>query len=554
MRANMETTIQVLALLVVGLVTGPMAAKEEPQAASLREQLEAQYTLARLGSDSGGLAVTEPGTVLTVKQAGLLGSSPGGMVFAAFYKDGVLHPPSQSAVSFGQGLAEGVVPGSAGDTRPLQVGEMVYVFRIGINVKRETITFDVIECDACNGVAQPSSYESQVVFQFAKAYLETANVSDIEDTIGQVLTIEDTDSTEAQPGQPEPQSEQPATSGEMLTNDDVIKMTSLKLGDSVIVAKIKSSACSFDTSVNALAQLKQGGVSDAVLQAMVEAGGQPIAPTGTDEVPGGAGAGPAQAWKSREEYDAFQAITKTPDANQQISAAQAFIQEYPASDFKDQAYQIEMADYKKLGKGPEGSEAPTPALPVPACADYESCFKGGLAALQASQWDSSASYFQAASSMNPSKPDPWAGLGQVYVAAGQYPDAGAAWDKALALGGTLNLSVWHYKAGRFERGTFYLGAKEASFVLPNHGRVFSAGLTELSSVKTHHPALMRNACLFGMKVGKRNYLFFFVPVGVECRAPERCSDPVGYGQEEAVANYVAQAVGKLASGRSAETH
>ena len=68
-----------------------------------------------------------------------------------------------------------------------------------------------------------------------------------------------------------------------MTNDDVIKMVQVKLGDGVIIAKIKSSACKFDTSTDALIKLKEAGVSDAVMQAMAEAG------TGTSS----AGAAPA---------------------------------------------------------------------------------------------------------------------------------------------------------------------------------------------------------------------------------------------------------------------
>jgi hypothetical protein len=57
-----------------------------------------------------------------------------------------------------------------------------------------------------------------------------------------------------------------------LTNDDIIKMVQFKFGDNVIVAKIKSSPCKFDTSMDALTKLKAAGVSDAVMQAMMEPG------------------------------------------------------------------------------------------------------------------------------------------------------------------------------------------------------------------------------------------------------------------------------------------
>jgi hypothetical protein len=136
----------------------------------------------------------------------------------------------------------------------------------------------------------------------------------------------------------------------------------------------------------------------------------------------------------------------------------------------------------------------------------------------------------------------------VYLASGQYQNAAAMWDKALGLGGTLTFGAWHYKPGRFERGTFHLSAKEASFVLPTQAKVFSAAPTEFSSLKTHHPALMKNACQLTMKLEGHNYLMFFMPLGVECNAPERCNNPAGYAQEEAVANYIAQTFAKLAPG------
>src|SRR5271157_3258667 len=66
-----------------------------------------------------------------------------------------------------------------------------------------------------------------------------------------------------------------------LTNDDVIKMVQAKLPDGVIVAKIKSSPCKFDTSLDALIKLRQAGISDAVMQAMAEGGSAPEKPAGS---------------------------------------------------------------------------------------------------------------------------------------------------------------------------------------------------------------------------------------------------------------------------------
>jgi hypothetical protein len=58
---------------------------------------------------------------------------------------------------------------------------------------------------------------------------------------------------------------------ETLSNDSVIQMHKLGLGDSVVVEKIKASTCQFDTSLDALKSLKDAGLSDEVIQAMVAA-------------------------------------------------------------------------------------------------------------------------------------------------------------------------------------------------------------------------------------------------------------------------------------------
>ena len=56
---------------------------------------------------------------------------------------------------------------------------------------------------------------------------------------------------------------------EVLNNASITEMKSLGLGDDVIIGKIKSSACKFDTSIPALKQLKDAHVSDAIIQAML---------------------------------------------------------------------------------------------------------------------------------------------------------------------------------------------------------------------------------------------------------------------------------------------
>jgi len=56
----------------------------------------------------------------------------------------------------------------------------------------------------------------------------------------------------------------------MLTNDDIVKLVKAKLPESVIIKKISNSSCAFDTDPDALIKLKQAGVSEAVIDAMVD--------------------------------------------------------------------------------------------------------------------------------------------------------------------------------------------------------------------------------------------------------------------------------------------
>jgi hypothetical protein len=56
-----------------------------------------------------------------------------------------------------------------------------------------------------------------------------------------------------------------------LTNKQVVEMIRAGLSSEVIVAKIKSSRCNFDTDPSILAELRQKGVPNEILKAMIEA-------------------------------------------------------------------------------------------------------------------------------------------------------------------------------------------------------------------------------------------------------------------------------------------
>jgi hypothetical protein len=72
-----------------------------------------------------------------------------------------------------------------------------------------------------------------------------------------------------------PHAELPAVTGpniaRPISNNDISEMAGAGLPPEVLIAKIKSSACDFDTSPAALKNLKAAGVSDKVILAMIEA-------------------------------------------------------------------------------------------------------------------------------------------------------------------------------------------------------------------------------------------------------------------------------------------
>jgi tetratricopeptide (TPR) repeat protein len=70
----------------------------------------------------------------------------------------------------------------------------------------------------------------------------------------------------------------------------------------------------------------------------------------------------AKNWKSRPEYDAFNAMVTEKDPNKKIALAEAFLQKFSNSDFKDGAYIVEMQTYQQLNQGDKAVEAGHKAL------------------------------------------------------------------------------------------------------------------------------------------------------------------------------------------------
>jgi hypothetical protein len=149
------------------------------QAVSLQEQLGAQYKRVKMGSDSGGMSVVEPGTLLAIQKGGVLSVPWAAMATCpAKFQDNSLHPSA--------GICAAMVKNVS---KYFQKGDKVYPTKIEVNLEKAKISFTVVACDSCSGVNPPTSMKGEVVFQFAKGYLEKAGVGEVEDVIGQVFAI-----------------------------------------------------------------------------------------------------------------------------------------------------------------------------------------------------------------------------------------------------------------------------------------------------------------------------------------------------------------------------
>jgi hypothetical protein len=226
MRQKLEMTISVIALVVAALIPWSLAAGQGAAPPSLQEQLQAQYKSVKMGSDSNGPTVLEEGSVLAIQKGGILGVPSGSpKPCPSKYENASLKPPSGWCTQgrgeggkHGFGMLKSHIPGAnnvpdsktnTSDTRYFNKGEKVYPSNIAVDVKNEKISFGVVACDTCNKTDPPTYYKSEVDFQFPKGYLETADVSKVEDTIGEVFAIDTSNpGTEAQ--QPAAQPEQPA--------------------------------------------------------------------------------------------------------------------------------------------------------------------------------------------------------------------------------------------------------------------------------------------------------------------------------------------------------
>jgi hypothetical protein len=216
MFAKFRPTFALITTLTAAIFGVGSARAQDARASSLGDQLKAQYKLAKVALDSGGWSVVEPGTVLVIQKGGILGVPLANPAMApATYKDNDLRAPN--------GFMVGLV---GQNTRQLTVGEKVYVIKIDVHGKNDKIMLTIVECDACNGVQQPSSFKSAVVFQFPKEYLSKADASQVKDVISLVLAPDaagQQDQSQTQQQQPPDQAAQAPPTIQMGQTIDQVK-------------------------------------------------------------------------------------------------------------------------------------------------------------------------------------------------------------------------------------------------------------------------------------------------------------------------------------------
>jgi hypothetical protein len=197
MRQRFEATISA-GLLIVSMTIFP-AAGAGAQAVSLQEQLAAQYKVVKMGSDTGGYSVIDAGTLLEIKKGGILGVPYSDQsILSTKYEGGTVHTPS---TLLSKGIGFGMKKfGKEQTTHLFPAGDKVYPSRIEVDLAKDSVAMSIVACDTCNKTDPPTYNKAKVIFQFPKGSLAKASAGDVEDTIGQLLSISE-DTQQDQGGQ-----------------------------------------------------------------------------------------------------------------------------------------------------------------------------------------------------------------------------------------------------------------------------------------------------------------------------------------------------------------
>lgn len=203
---------------------------------------------------------------------------------------------------------------------------------------------------------------------------------------------------------------------------------------------------------------------------------------------------------------------------------------------------------------PKAHAAPAATAVAAACADYDSCFKSGLAAMRVHNYQQAVRDFQAATSSDGSRPDAWRVLAFSLLDRGQCPEAVEAFDKVLQVGGTLFLGGWYRNGQSLAnfRPNFSLRLSTAtvSLNLSIGGKaetVFSTSPSQITSHGTEKDSPSSPELVFQLTVGGKSYRLYPYPMGLICVGGPVCPEP-GASRQAMLAKYLDHAISTLASG------
>jgi uncharacterized membrane protein YgcG len=194
MRRKFGVGILLVAFIHIGATPRTALAQ---QTISLEDQLKAQYTMVKMGSDSSGPAVVEQGTILVVKKGGILGVPYGDQsILSTKYENGTVHSPN-ALVSKGIGSLMSKM-GKTQTTQFFQANNKVYPAKLVVNLQKDQVVIGIVDCDSCNNVDPKTFFKADVVFQFPKGTLGSANPTQVEDTIAGLLALDDSSNNQDQ--------------------------------------------------------------------------------------------------------------------------------------------------------------------------------------------------------------------------------------------------------------------------------------------------------------------------------------------------------------------
>jgi hypothetical protein len=201
MRYKFERMIPAVVVVVCAAMF--LLSQAGAQAVSLQEQLASQYKVVKMGSDTSGYSVVEEGTLLAVQKGGLLGVPYSDKAsLANKYEGGTVHGPNGMMVSgkkallghFSQTASQGQT------TKLFAKGDKVYPTKIEVSAEKDTVTMGIVSCDTCNKTDPPTYNKANVIFVFPKGSLAKASAGEVEDTIGQLLSISEDSGQQDQGG------------------------------------------------------------------------------------------------------------------------------------------------------------------------------------------------------------------------------------------------------------------------------------------------------------------------------------------------------------------